>query len=99
MASNKQCFDEAGVGLAVSDLDFIKVCRDKRLTENYLEKIDIAVPKALDKYHPVFPMFAKPYDGSLSTNIHVIKNQDGLTKEIMEDPKLFFMEYIDKKEY
>lgn len=99
LASNKHRFDEAGIGLAVSDLDFIKVCRDKRLTEDYLAKIDIAVPKALDKYHPVFPMFAKPYDGSLSTNIHVIKNQDELTKEIMEDPKLLFMEYIDKKDY
>ena len=99
MSQNKQRFDENGVGLAVSDYDFIKVCRDKRNTEDYLAKLGIAVPKALDKYHPVFPMFAKPYDGSLSTNLHVIRKQEELTKDILEDPKLIFMEYIDKQEY
>lgn len=99
LASNKNRFDEAGVFLAVSDLAFIKICRDKRLTEKYFSDKDIAVPKAVDKFHPVFPMFAKPYDGSLSTNIHVIKNQNDLTTEILEDPKLIFMEYINKEEY
>ncbi len=99
LSQNKQHFDENGVGLAVSDYDFIKVCRDKRNTEDYLAKLGIAVPRALDKYHPVFPMFAKPYDGSLSTNLHVIRKQEELTKDILEDPKLIFMEYIDKQEY
>ena len=44
-------------------------------------------------------MFAKPYDGSLSTNIHIIKDESELTKAILNDPKLLFMEYIDKQEY
>lgn len=99
LSQNKQRFDENGIGLAVSDNEFIKVCRDKRNTEDYLAKLGIAVPKALDKYHPVFPMFAKPYDGSLSTNLHVIRKPEELTKEILEDPKLIFMEYIDKQDY
>ena len=99
LSKNKQRFEDKGIGLAVSDFDFISVCRDKRLTEDYLAGLGIAVPKAVDKYHPIYPMFAKPYDGSLSTNLHVIKNADDLTKEILEDPKLIFMEYIDKKEY
>lgn len=99
LASNVERFRAAGVQLAVSDLSFIKVCRDKRLTEAYLASLNIAVPRAVNKYHPVFPMFAKPYDGSLSTNIHIIRNQDDLTKEILEDPKLLFMEYVDKSEY
>lgn len=99
LSQNKQRFEENGIGLAVSDKEFIKVCRDKRNTEEYFAKLDIAVPKALDKYHPVFPMFAKPYDGSLSTNLHVIRKQEELTKDILEDPKLIFMEYIDKQEY
>lgn len=99
LSQNKQRFEENGIGLAVSDNEFIKVCRDKRNTEDYLAKLGIAVPKALDKYHPVFPMFAKPFDGSLSTNLHVIRKQEELTKDILEDPKLIFMEYIDKQEY
>ena len=99
LSANKQCFADEHVQLAVSDHSFIQICRDKRLTESYLRNVGIEVPKPVDKFHPVFPMFAKPYDGSLSTNIHVIRTQDDLTKEILEDPKLLFMEYIDKKEY
>ena len=99
LSQAKERFENQGVGLAMSDFEFIKICRDKRLTEQFLKKLNVSVPKAIDKYHPVFPMFAKPYDGSLSTNIHIIRNADELTKEILEDPKLLFMEYIDKKEY
>lgn len=99
LSQNKLRFDENGIGLVVSDNEFVKVCRDKRNTKEYFAKLGIAVPKALDKYHPVFPMFAKPYDGSLSINLHVIRKQEELTKDILEDPKLIFMEYIDKQEY
>ena len=91
LSKNRPRFDENGVQLALSDVEFIKICRDKRLTETYLKELGISVPKAVDKYHPVFPMFAKPYDGSLSTNIHIIKEESELTKAILEDPKLLFM--------
>ena len=99
LASNKVKFQNLGIEIAISDYGFIKVCRDKRLTNSYLSELGISTPKPLDKYHPHFPMFAKPYDGSLSTNIHIINNQEELTKEILGDPKLLFMEYINKKDY
>lgn len=35
----------------------------------------------------------------MSANLHVIRKEEDLTKEILEDPKLIFMEYIDKNEY
>lgn len=98
-SENRQRFSEIGVELMISDSDFIRICRDKRKTADYFNEIGIAVPKMLDKNHPVFPMFAKPFDGSLSTNIHIIRNADALTREILDDPKLLFMEYIDKNEY
>ena len=53
----------------------------------------------MDKYNPVFPLFAKPYDGSLSANLHYITKPEELTDDILNDPKLLFMEYIDKKVY
>lgn len=99
LAENKKLFDENSIFISVSSLDFISVCRDKRNTGEFFEKHGIRVPKAIDKYHPTFPLFAKPYDGSLSTNLHYIKNADELTTEILEDPKLLFMEYIDKEVY
>ena len=99
LAENKKLFDENDIFVSVSSLDFIRVCRDKRNTGDFFEKHGIRVPKPIDKKHPTFPLFAKPYDGSLSTNLHYIKNAEELTTEIQEDPKLLFMEYIDKEVY
>ena len=99
LAENKKLFNDNDIIVCVSDFDFIKVCRDKRNTGDFLEKHNIRVPKAVDKYNPTFPLFAKPYDGSLSTNLHYIKNAEELTQDILDDPKLLFMEYIDKETY
>ena len=99
LANLKEVFAEKGIFIIVSDNNFITICRDKRNTSAFFKQKGVRVPNMIDKYHPSFPMFAKPYDGSLSTNLHYIKCQDELTKEILEDPKLLFMEYIDKKFY
>lgn len=99
LSANKDIFNKHGIFVSVSDYSFIMMCRDKRNTGEFFEKHGIRVPKAIDKYHPTFPMFAKPYDGSLSTNLHYIKNAEELTEEILNDPKLLFMEYIDKEVY
>jgi carbamoyl-phosphate synthase large subunit len=97
LAKAKQQFAEKGIVLAVSAEKFIGVCRDKRLTSELFASHSVKVPEPRDKYNPVFPMFAKPYDGSLSCNLHIINKQEDLTEEILNDPKLIFMELIDKK--
>lgn len=99
LSESRELFRAYSIEVIVSDLVFINVCRDKRKTESYLANLGIPCPKAIDKNNPVFPIFAKPYDGSLSANLHVIKKEEDLTKEILDDPKLIFMEYIDKNEY
>lgn len=99
LAANKDIFEQTGSHLCVSDYDFIMMCRDKRNTGAFFESKGIRVPAPIDKYNPQFPMFAKPYDGSLSSNLHYIKCAEELTPEILKDPKLIFMEYIDKTTY
>ena len=99
LSANKDIFSKHGIMVSVSDYDFIMMCRDKRNTGEFFEKHGIRIPRAIDKLHPTFPLFAKPYDGSLSTNLHYIRNAEELTTEILEDPKLLFMEYIDKEVY
>ncbi|MFQ9022131.1 MAG: hypothetical protein ACLR6J_14105 [Parabacteroides merdae] len=47
----------------VSELPSYKLA-DKRNTGTFLNSHDIRVPAPVDKYHPTFPLFAKPYDGS-----------------------------------
>lgn len=99
LSSKKDVFVEQGIHVSVPDYDFVMICRDKRNTGAFFEKNGIRVPKPIDKHHPTFPLFAKPYDGSLSTNLHYIKTAEELTDEIMNDPKLLFMECIDKEKY
>lgn len=99
LAKNRQRFLEMGVEIVLSDEAFIKACRDKRQTRLYLQNIGVDVPRAVDKYHPTFPMFVKPYDGSLSRDVHVVQNQRELTQDMLENPKFMFMEYLDKNDY
>jgi len=99
LADLKEEFNKRGIIVMVSDKPFITMCRDKRNTGEFFESHGIRVPKEIDKYHPTFPLFAKPYDGSLSANLHYIRNAEELTPEIMNDEKLLFMEYIDKNVY
>lgn len=99
LSANKDVFARQNIHVLVSDEDFIMICRDKRNTAEFFRQHDIRMPEARDKYHPKFPMFAKPYDGSLSTNLHILRKQDDLTEDILNDHKLIFMEYVDKSEY
>ena len=99
LSQNKDRFEKIGCHILVSSFDFVSTCRDKRKTGDYLESLGIRVPEQRDKLHPVFPMFAKPYDGSLSKDLFVIPDISHLTEEILSHPKLIFMEYIDKKVY
>ena len=99
LSANKDIFVKQGIFVAVSDNNFVMTCRDKRNTGKFFEEHGIRIPKLIDKHHPIFPLFAKPYDGSQSTNLHYIKNSEGLTEAILNDPKLLFMEYINKDVY
>lgn len=99
LAENRHKFSAHNIDVMVSDAWFIATCRDKRKTMGFFERVGIRNPETRDKNRPIFPMFAKPYDGSLSTNIHIIKRPEDLTEEVLSDPKLIFMELIDKNEY
>ena len=109
LAEQKERFKEKGIHVMVSDKPFIMMCRDKRNTGAFFESHGVRVPAEVNvekvkngqegKESLLYPIFAKPYDGSLSTNLHYIKSADELTQEILDDPKLLFMEYIDKKVY
>ena len=99
LARAKKRFAEVGIFLLVSDEDFVVTCRDKRNTGNFFESHGIRVPALVDKRNPTFPFFAKPYDGSLSKDLFVVRSREELTPEILNHPKLIFMEYIDKRVY
>jgi carbamoyl-phosphate synthase large subunit len=99
LAENKEKLQQNGITAIVPSLDFVMACRDKRNSNALFQKLNIRIPEPRDKNSPIYPMFAKPYDGSLSKDLFVIRNDQELTPEIMNHPKLIFMEYIDKNQY
>ena len=99
LAANKQKFADAGIVLAVSDLEMVVRCRDKRNTNQLFEEFGIQFPKPIDKNNPVFPVFIKPYDGSLSKDILLIRDQMAWNESFLENEKLMFMEYLNPQDY
>lgn len=99
LSKKKNVFKKNGIEIIVSDFDFIAACRDKRKTYKIFNSLNIRTPELRDKKNPIFPMFAKPYDGSLSKDLYIINKREDLTTDIIDHPKLIFMEYIDKIDY
>ena len=99
LSSAKNLFLLNNIQIIVSDFDFISKCRDKRLTNLLFNELGINIPRAINKENPSFPLFIKPYDGSLSKDIFLIKNKEELTDSLLNNPKLMYMEYINPTDF
>lgn len=98
LAENKELFLENGIVPIISSFDFVKKCRDKREINKFFIEHGIEIPRNIDKNKPKFPLFIKPYDGSLSKDTFLINSKSDLTDYHYDNPKLMFMEYINPTE-
>lgn len=99
LARNKHQFDTLGIHAIVSSLSFTEKCRDKRIINEFFQENGIDIPKAIDKKDPSFPLFIKPYDGSLSVDTFLIREKAELREYHFTNERLLFMEYIDKENH
>lgn len=99
LADNKKIFEKQGIFLIVSDSPFIEKCRDKRKINKFFLEENIEIPRPIDKNNPTFPLFIKPYDGSLSVDTFLINSKNDLTDYHFQNERLMFMEYMDKAFY
>ncbi|MFK8265427.1 ATP-grasp domain-containing protein [Capnocytophaga cynodegmi] len=99
LAKHKQLILDNGIIPIISSLDFIDRCRDKRKINQFFVSNNIEIPKTIDKKKLEFPLFIKPYDGSASKGSMVINNTSELKEYHLNNPKLMFLEYIDKSQY
>jgi len=88
-----------GIVAAVSDYALIQRCRDKRLTNALFEEMGIDVPRKVDPLAPTFPLFIKPYDGSLSRDILLVKSAAEWHTGLLTNEKLMYMEYLSPDDY
>lgn len=99
LAENKTIFLREGIIPIVSSISLVQACRDKRIINDFFSNHKIDIPRNLDKNNLNFPLFIKPYDGSLSKDTFLINNESELTDYHFNNPKLMFMEYIDHSKH
>jgi carbamoyl-phosphate synthase large subunit len=99
LAQHKERFAKEGIQIIISSPAFIEQCRDKRKINLFFQQRGIAVPAAIDKHNPSFPLFIKPYNGSLSADTYIIHQQADLLPHHLANDNLLFMEYLAKQDY
>jgi len=99
LSLHRDLFLEKGIKVIVSDSEFVKICNDKRLSNIFFNDLGIRTPKIFGIGELDFPVYAKPYNGSLSKNNHLIKSKEDLTENIISDKDLIFMEYVSPEIY
>ena len=99
LAERRQFFEDNGIHIIVSAPTFVDICHDKRKTFKFFVEHGICHPKLVDISAPTFPLFAKPFDGSSSIGAQAIMCEDDLSESLKNNPKIMFMELIDRSEY
>ncbi|MFN4084400.1 MAG: ATP-grasp domain-containing protein [Spirosomataceae bacterium] len=99
LSQAKEYFKAQGIQIAVSDHSLVQKCRDKRITNSLFKELGVDLPQPIDPFQPTFPVFIKPYDGSLSRDIQVIFTADYWNPDLANNSKLLFMEYLGPNEY
>ncbi len=88
----------------ISELDVIRICRDKIKTHKFLMQEGFGVPKLyldeeLDSANVEFPLFIKPIDGSSSINAFRVNNFKELDLYRQLIPRYMVQEFINGDEY
>ena len=97
LVDNLAKFEEKDISVVISDSNFIYSCRDKRVINDFFVKVGIDIPQPINIKYPTFPLFIKPYDGSLSKDIYLINDIKELSEYHYSNPKFMYMEYVDPK--
>lgn len=97
-------YEESGAIVLISSTEVISTCRDKILSQQYLEKKGFLVPKlysldGLNKDALSYPLFIKPKSGSSSEGTFKVNNRDELDLylNVVKDPML--QDYMEGEEY
>ncbi len=90
----------------ISDLDVIKVCRDKTNTQRWLEDHGFLVPKMIkdediESGNVSYPVFIKPLDGSSSINAFKADNKDEIDtfRELIGEGQYIIQDFMEGTEY
>lgn len=104
LSENKMFIEnQTNAKVLISDLDVVKVCRNKIKTQEFLMENGFCVPKMYNieelGEHTEFPLFIKPISGSSSINTYKVHNTKELYTylDLIEYP--IIQEFIEGEEY
>ncbi|MCR5775210.1 MAG: ATP-grasp domain-containing protein [Lachnospiraceae bacterium] len=90
----------------ISELDVIKICRDKTNTQRWLEEHGFLVPSMvsdqdIESGNVEYPLFIKPLDGSSSINAFKAESREEIDtfKELIGDGKYIIQDFMEGTEY
>ena len=102
--SRERIESETKAKVHISDLEVIKICRDKYNTQSFFERNGFKIPrlitkKIIDNRDFEFPLFIKPLNGSSSINTFKVTNESELEFFLDYVPDPLVQEFIEGEEY
>jgi carbamoyl-phosphate synthase large subunit len=95
LAALRARFEAEGVSLLVCDPALIDDFADKRRTAAFFAARGLETAKIFARDAVQYPVFVKPFDGSLSAGAMLIRSEGEMTPTIRDNPRNIFCEYID----
>ncbi|TRZ42536.1 ATP-grasp domain-containing protein [Robertkochia solimangrovi] len=99
LAEHKKELEAEGITPLVSDLEFIRMCHNKRLTHEFFKSIDILAAKEYSKDNYSLPLYIKPINGSRGVDNFIIREETDLNSYHFENDNLIFLEYLDHDKF
>ncbi len=95
LAAMRERFSTAGVELLVCDGSLTAAFADKRLTAKFFTGRDLEIAAIYARDAIRYPVFVKPFDGSLSAGAMLVRTPADMTQGVLDNPRNIFCEYID----
>ena len=92
-------FFAEGIELLVCDAPLIDVFGDKRLSAGFFAARGLETAALYPRDAIRYPVFVKPFDGSLSAGAMLVRSEKEMTASILDNPRNIFCEYIDHAEH
>jgi carbamoyl-phosphate synthase large subunit len=99
LAGQRRRFADAGVTLLVCDGPLIDDFADKRRTAAFFSARGLEVAKIYPRDAIQYPVFVKPFDGSLSVGATLVRAPADMTQAVLDNPRNIFCEYIDHAQH
>lgn len=105
LTENKYKFEAIGTNVLISEVNKVKLCRDKNYTADYFHSLGLKSPQSFNSFEKYvesendFPAFIKPKDGSSSINAYKVYNVDDLKVYAEKIGDYIIQPYISGKEY